>query len=554
MTKKNKLLGDFLVNRNLITSDQLEQALHFQKTEHKLLGHILIELGFLKEEEMISFLGEHLGVKIVSLKDCHVSAELLQLVPEKIARKYQVQPLFRMGDLVTVAMVNPLDLEAIDVVGRLVQLKIEPVLATQVEINEAIRYNYSKYSTPNHKNSQHVSGNIPGKNISLLNHQWYHAVYWIEELLERCIKFQFNSITFRATQSAVRTFLKTPFGVFEEKTPSFFTKENLDLYLQKKQAKVSSSKKLSIEQGSFQFYWNNQKIVCYISGIKTSANEVFTITIHNLTTLASLKQIGFSEIQIEAILQLVAKGPGLLCVQAAPGNGKTTTMRALANDLSAHYSQIISLHKDIEIPFHQNVVQLPVVGLKAALWDALYGMIRKQKPELIFLDDFSTRKNLKWILQLVSEGYFVIMTCPLNKCTAWIESAINQNSLYSTILQNYGLISRQLVGRLCNYCKQEIASPKSLTKNIPQLQALDQPLYRKKGCSRCYQTGYRGMSGLSEIRINSNADQDGAPAKYDNELLPTVIIEDKNLFEHGLERINSGEVALNDILDLRSEI
>ncbi|MFQ5631984.1 MAG: hypothetical protein ACE5I1_24705, partial [bacterium] len=143
MTKKNILLGEFLVERGVITDEQLRLALQYQHENGFRLGHALIELGFISERKMIQALSEQLGVQYVNLPSYRLDEDALELVPPEMARNLLALPLFRIQNRLTVAMSNPLDIFAIDALTRATKMKIEPVVSFEQEIKSALDKYYS---------------------------------------------------------------------------------------------------------------------------------------------------------------------------------------------------------------------------------------------------------------------------------------------------------------------------------------------------------------------------------------------------------------------------
>ncbi|OQX57387.1 hypothetical protein B5M50_05900, partial [candidate division KSB1 bacterium 4484_219] len=143
MGKKNVLLGDLLVEQKLITPEQLKQALKHQQETGKLLGRALIDLKFIDEKTLIKVLHEKLDVPYVSLRNYKADPEVIKLVPEEFARAHKVLPLFRVNRKLTAAMVNPMDVVAIDALSQMVKMQIEPVICDEKDIEEAIDQYYS---------------------------------------------------------------------------------------------------------------------------------------------------------------------------------------------------------------------------------------------------------------------------------------------------------------------------------------------------------------------------------------------------------------------------
>lgn len=179
--RKNILLGDFLVEQGLINEEQLREALKFHQSQGVRLGQALIDLGFLTESQMIKSLSEQLGVQYVNLSSYRVDPAVLSLVPAEVAWNYHVFPLFRIRDRLTVAMVNPLDVFAIDALTRKTKMKIEPVVCADSEILAALNQNYPRHG----QGVQAAPERIAGERTTMVDRKSGHDLHLIEEILEK---------------------------------------------------------------------------------------------------------------------------------------------------------------------------------------------------------------------------------------------------------------------------------------------------------------------------------------------------------------------------------
>ena len=134
----HKTLGMLLIEKSIITDDQLKRALSEQKVNGKLLGIILIEMGYCSEEDIASQLSEQMGLAFIDLNSYQIDAEVIKIIPEKVARRFNAISLFKVGNMVTVAMENPLDIQSVDEINRITGLEIQPVFGTKSAISKAI--------------------------------------------------------------------------------------------------------------------------------------------------------------------------------------------------------------------------------------------------------------------------------------------------------------------------------------------------------------------------------------------------------------------------------
>ena len=142
MARKNALLGDFLLEQKLITDEELRRGLKYHKETGKLLGRCLIELGIIDEKCLIKALSEQMGVQYVALKNYNVDSKVLELVPRDFALAHRIFPLFKIENKLTVGMVNPLDIIAIDRLSQLTKLQVEPVVCHEQDIEDSIYLHY----------------------------------------------------------------------------------------------------------------------------------------------------------------------------------------------------------------------------------------------------------------------------------------------------------------------------------------------------------------------------------------------------------------------------
>ncbi len=187
--KKNVLLGDFLIEQGLIDKEQLRKGLQYHNEHGVRLGRALIDLGYINEKEMIKALSSQLGVQYINLKTYRVDPEVLNLVSAEMAWNYHVLPLFRINNRLTVAMVNPLDLFAIDALTRETRMKIEPVVCFEVDMKAKLEQYYPLGKTYRQSNGAQ-NGEEPRVVVVESGHERNNLIAEIDALLENLARMR----------------------------------------------------------------------------------------------------------------------------------------------------------------------------------------------------------------------------------------------------------------------------------------------------------------------------------------------------------------------------
>lgn len=540
MSGKTRLLGDFLVEQKLITREQLEKALQLQQKDNRLLGQILAELGYLAEDEILSSLSEQLKVEIVTLKAYHIPAPVLRLLPGHLAYQFEILPIFATGNKLFLAMSNPLDLEAIDAVSRETHLKVEPVLARKSDIIEAIQYYYSNIS-PEEKNSAPQVVKV-GEQI-ILSGESLAIDEWFNHLLNNAIENLICDISFEFHSNNTKILLHNLRSSIKENVPEFISDKRIRDLLRRKSLSFSVFDS-GVFKGYFYYIYKKKLIHIYFSGFEAFQGVMLRIKLHHSNQIM-LSDKDSEQNKILTLLQQFANKCFLGCIVAPKRNGKTILSNSIATYYCKLEKRVVLIQDNPEIK-NPDIVQI-VLSENEIQWRSLKERIKEQNPEIIIFDCDITSVTIKNSLELLMEGYTVFMTFSFAK-KEMFNSYLIKNvdpDLFSKL--RIAIIKSSLIPKLCNKCK-EVKTIKTEWLKDSDLEINPQDkFYIARGCEVCRDTGYQGQVSVIKIDLLNFRNSDQSLEQQ----LKKQLFSESELFKLGFEKARVGEVALDDIIQIR---
>jgi type IV pilus assembly protein PilB len=507
MIREKKRLGDILIQAGLITTDQLAVAIEAQKKTKERLGKALIGLGFITEENLIKTLAHQLRINFVNLKEERLDPSLAQLIPDKIARRHLVIPLAKMGQVLMVAISDPLNIFALDDLAFKTGLEIEPVVATEQDILEALDKLYVAAlvdkldSAPQDLHAfvreeepvqaQEESGEVDEGPIGQL----------VNLIISEAIKDRCSDIHVEPDEKALRIRYRID-GILKEISslgPRFIAPVISRIKIM---SKMDIAEKRFPQDGRFKFVMENRTIDSRVSSFPTIYGENVVMRILDQTSIVlPLEDLGFVPRDMEKIRYLIEKPYGFILVTGPTGSGKTTTLYAILNTINSQEKHLVTLEDPVE--YRLDLIRQCQINLKAGLTFAVgLRSILRQDPDGIMVGEIRDFETAEIAIQSALTGHLVLSTLHTNDAPSSLVRLADMGVdpfLISSSVE--GVIAQRLVRVICSLCKESYSASGAELQDLRLSPDQEVILRRGKGCPVCKGTGYKGRLGIYEILI-----------------------------------------------------
>jgi len=504
MAKERKKIGEILVEAGYITEEQLEKALEEQAVTGEKLGEILVNKGWLIKEELDQSLAKQIGVSRFDLSSYIVNPEVISLIPEHLARQYKLMPVFKVENTLTIAMVDPTNVFVIDELQRTAGCMIEPVLVDEMSIHRA------------HEQYYGTSGSLQDIIASLDKDK----IKNFEDLGEEAPVIKLvNLIIVKAIEQSASDIHVEPedkfLGIRYRVDGILYRKESFPKYLQPaviSRVKIMSgldvAEKRLPQDGRMLMKVGNKDIDFRVSTCPTIHGENAVLRVLDKSSMAvGLEGTGFSHKQLEMFKDLINQPYGIILVTGPTGSGKTTTLYSALRKLNKEDVNIMTVEDPVEYQFPQ-IRQVPVnpkIGLTFAA--ALRSFLR-QDPDIIMVGEIRDVETAEIAVQAALTGHLVLSTLHTNDApTAFprlVEMGIEPFLVSSSLV---GVLAQRLVRKICSHCKEEYLPSTEILASLEFEPNAGIKFSRGRGCRLCGNTGYKGRIGIFELLRNSPAVQ-----------------------------------------------
>lgn len=522
--KKKLRLGDALVLSGAITDAQLGKGLELQKGTGKKLGEILVDAGFLTEDNLVKTLSEQLGYDVVDLQNRLISEEVLNLVPLAVLKKYMVLPFEyakQNPNVIRVAMANPLDFHAMDDISIVTNLQVEPVVATNRGILLAIDKYFGQEDVMNE-----IVQYAKEKEEQLLEQDTSYEddinnspiVKLVKTLIEQAVRQRSSDIHIEPMEHQIRVRYRIDGALYEKSTYSIHLLPAIVARI-KIIGGMDISEKRKPQDGRITQIVDRQEYDVRVSVLPTVFGEKVVMRLTSKAALTKEKsKLGLSKEELHKFDHILENPHGILLVTGPTGSGKSTTLYTALSELNKEDVNIITVEDPVEANVDGiNQVQVnPKADLTFAT--ALRSILR-QDPDIIMIGEIRDSETATIAVQASITGHLVVSTLHTNSAASTI-TRLEDMGIESYLLADsiIGVIAQRLVRRLCPHCKKkrEAELDEKILLQIPENQEL--MIYEAVGCSKCDEMGYLGRIGVYEImevthalkRViaqNGNADQ-----------------------------------------------
>ena len=505
--KGKKRIGDILVEEGILTEEQLEEALKAAKAENKKIGEAITDLGFATEQDIAEALSSQLGFEYVNLSSVHIPDNVLGLINESVLRKHLMIPYAFVPNTINqvkVAMVDPMDMSAIDDFSIVTNLLVVPSVATTRDILIALDRYYGdtetiKAAQEYAREREDLAAKLAEGDLSSQDVQSSPVVQLVTSMVEQAARQRASDIHIEAKEDSVRVRFRIDGSLYEKFTYSIHLLPAIMARL-KIIGGMDIAEKRKPQDGRFTIMVDKREYDIRVSVLPTVYGEKCVMRLAQKKALTRNKsELGFSPSELKAFDDILKNPNGILLVTGPTGSGKSTTLYTALSELNKEDVNIVTVEDPVEANIDGiNQVQ---VNVKAELTfaSALRSILR-QDPDIIMIGEIRDGETAQIAVQASITGHLVVSTLHTNSAAGSISRLINMGvEGYLLADSLVGIIAQRLVRRLCPYCKK----PHSITdteRRIMGIRADVNPeIYEPVGCERCDNTGYSGRIGIYEI-------------------------------------------------------
>jgi type IV pilus assembly protein PilB len=503
-------LGELLVREKLISLQQLQKAQDEARRSGKRLGHALTQLGFVKDQDLTSFLAKQYSLPSINLNDFEIDADVLKLIPRDVARKHMVMPVNRAGATLIVAMSDPSNIYAIDELKFLTQYNIEPVVAAEAAIEEAIQRYYEKAPDLTELVGEFEEADIDfgaeareELNVVDLEKQSGEApiVKLCNMILLAAIKKKASDIHFEPYEKEFRVRYRIDGILYEEMRPPKKL-QNAILSRVKIMASLDISERRLPQDGRIKLKIGKDREMDFrVSVLPTLFGEKIVLRLLDKTNLQlDMTKLGFEDKQLGDFKKAISLPYGMVLVTGPTGSGKTTSLYSALQELNKPTRNISTAEDPVEYNLGGiNQVQMHEdIGLNFAT--TLRAFLR-QDPNIIMVGEIRDFETAEIAVKAALTGHLVLSTLHTNDAPSTVSRLLNMGIEPFLVTASVNLIlAQRLARKICNDCKEEVPKEEHalIEMGMKKDDAARARIFRGRGCKLCSNTGYKGRIALYE--------------------------------------------------------
>ncbi|MBV8803150.1 MAG: Flp pilus assembly complex ATPase component TadA, partial [Gammaproteobacteria bacterium] len=550
-------IGKILLEKNIITQQQLDTAMQEQKNSGRKLGQVLIDLGYIKEDNLYDILSQQLGIPFIELKHYAINKDVVHLLPERNARRLRCMVLNKDSNGLLVGIVDPQDIFAIDELTAILKEPIHFAMVRESDLLKMIDL-YYRHTEEISSLAGELSAEL-GENdfdISKLgigtSHSDAPVVKLIQTIFEDAVQVNASDVHIEPGENLLRIRNRID-GVLHEQ----ILKENVAPALTQRlklMAGLNIAEKRLPQDGRFSIKIKNNNYDVRLSTLPVQYGESVVMRLLNQSGEAlSLTSIGMPEHMLERLRIIDSLPNGLLIITGPTGSGKTTTLYGVLNELNDPAIKIITVEDPVEYRIGRiNQVQIQS-NIELTFARALRAILR-QDPDIIMIGELRDQETVAIAIRAAMTGHFVFSTLHTNDA---ISSAIRlidmgvEGYLIATVLR--AIIAQRLVRRICQNCivdTNPTPQQQIWLSSIEGFHYSGQIFKKGMGCTYCHNTGYKGQIGIFEM-LELNTGLGNALRNNDTAAFIRIAKTDthfKSLILSGLELVVNGTTTIDEII------
>jgi len=556
-----QLVIDDLIKKGIVSKQQFESAREESKNKGLPINKVLISKGIVKEKDIASVISERLGIPFMDLSDYLIDADVIKLVPESIAQRYKLIPLFKIGQTLTVAMADPQDINAMDQVRLKSGCEIDAVLATETDIKNAMDQYYGTSGGVEEviKQMNEVKRSAPvapasDKELAKMAED-APVVKLVNMIIIQAVTEKASDIHIEPDEKVLRVRYRVD-GILHEVPKPPKDLEAAIISRVKVLASMDIAERRKPQDGRIMMKMQGKDIDMRVSCFPTVYGENIVIRLLDKTSLLlGLSELGMRPEMHKTFDKIIRKPFGIMLVTGPTGSGKTTTLYAALNTINSEEKNIITIEDPVE--YQISMIRQTQVNPKAELTFASgLRSILRQDPDVIMVGEIRDSETAEIATQAALTGHLVFSTLHTNDASGAItrlaDMGIEPFLISDAVI---GVLAQRLVRVICPKCKEKLVPTDATLKDLKLKRSDDLALYHGKGCAKCKDTGYVGRVGIYELLIIDDELRKLIIAKAPADQIKAKAVElgMKTLYEDGIAKALEGITSVEEVLRVASE-
>lgn len=561
-------LGEILISQGKITEDMLARALDEQRKDGTRLGSTLINLGFLSEEDLLKALSKHFGVNSIDLRSHVPEASVLKLIPSDLAGKYLVVPIKRFGRVLSVAMVNPGDVTAIEDIKFATGFDIEPLVASEEPILKIINDHYHVQKLLSDVMYEIETADAAATSVKMMDTVEERkgdedlsnivddgdsgpALKLVSKIICDAVDLNVSDIHLEPYENDMRVRYRIDGILHEVMKPPKKLNRALATVI-KVMGRLKVEERRLPQDGRIKARVHNKIIDIRVSTVPTLFGEKIALRVLDRSAIQlNLDLLGFEVDTLKSFRKAIKTPYGIVLVTGPTGSGKTTTLYSALTELNDPGTNITTAEDPVEYSL-AGINQLQVnekIGLTFAA--ALRSYLR-QDPNIIMVGEIRDLETAEIAIRASLTGHLVLSTVHTNSAAATVTRLVNMDIepflIASTLLS---VVSQRLLRKVCMKCRQPYKPPDELLMDAGiDPQSIDFTIYKGEGCQDCRHTGYKGRVGIYENMIVTGRIRDLILQRAPTNDIEKVAVEEgmTTLRQAALAKLRQGLTTAEEVI------
>lgn len=568
-TYDQEFIGTLLVEKGIITQEQLDEALEERERTGGILGHILVEFEFASTEKILNILAEHLGMRTISLKNKEIPHEVIKRIGPTTARAYGVVPVEVDNGSVTVALSDPLNVSILDDLRFMLDAPVKGVVASKEDIDAALKKFYGDSGESVQDLLKEIEGDLPLErfeeegaqdDVVTLRELASEApvVKLLNLILIQAIKDRASDIHFEPFENEFKVRYRVD-GILYEMIPP---PKHLALALAcriKVLSNLNIAERRLPQDGRIMLNVLGRNVDLRVSTLPTAFGESVVLRVLDRTVVGlNIEQLGMRTDTLAVMNEMIEKPNGIIIVTGPTGCGKTTTLYAFLKKINRLTDKLITTEDPVEYDL-DGVVQVAIKPKIGLTFGRCLRHILRQDPDKIMVGEIRDLETAQMSIQSSLTGHLVLSTLHTNDAPGAITRLIDMGVepfLITSTLED--ILAQRLIRTICPRCKTPY-KPSEFVLNELGLTLDDvegKELYYGKGCHECNDTGYLGRTGIFELMMISDAIRELVMKRSPTVMLRTKAREQgmRTLREEGILKIFDGVTSVEEVARETREI
>jgi type IV pilus assembly protein PilB len=557
--RKAEPLGKILSGKGLLTGEQVEKALQIQRNAGQRFGDIIVDRGWVTQDQVLEALGEQLAVPLVRLRAGMFDPAVAEILGAQTAKRLKVLPLFLVRGALYIATANPQDILTLNEIEDRVQCTVHPVLARSENILEFIEDAGGDFDLANEMIGDgfgeidedfEVVDNLLPDDYSTIDEMAAGSpiVNLVNSLIQRAIRDGASDIHIEPGRKKGMVRFRIDGLLYEVMSPRIELHPAIVSRL-KVMANLDIAERRIPQDGRIQVYTRQRSVDLRFSSLPGLYGEKVVLRVLDKNqAILDVQKLGLSAANLATYLDLLKRSHGLILVTGPTGSGKTTSLYAALNNINSVEKNIVTIEDPVE--YQVDIINQNEVREKIGLGFAkVLKHVLRQDPDIVMVGEIRERETASIAVQAALTGHLVLSTLHTNDSvgaiTRMIDMGVEPYLLSSALI---GVMAQRLVRTICPGCKTTYMAPPEIMQRFGWTEE-SVTLARGRGCSECYDSGYKGRIAIQELLkvegglqnlIMSNPSRDQLTGYMDTHSM-------KTLFSDGLDRVRAQQTTIEEV-------